>query len=39
MTIEKFVKNTGKKEPLVIEWIRKGLIPNASVDNNYIFEF
>ena len=36
MTIEEFAKNTGKKESLVIEWIRKGLIPNASVDNNYI---
>ncbi len=36
MTIKEFAKEKNKKEKLVVSWIRKDLIPRASVDNNFI---
>lgn len=36
MTIEQFANRSGKKIEIVLKWIYDGLIPQASVDNDFV---
>ena len=36
MTIEQYANKNGKKIEIVLKWIYDGLIPQASVDNDFV---